>query len=623
MKYLHPFLLTLWGLTCLSGRTDAQFVQQGDKLVGAGAAGNAQQGTNVALSADGNTALIAGYRDQPRFSYIDGAAWVFTRSAGIWSQQGSKLVGAGISGSTWSTYLGYAVSLSSDGNTALLSGYGDSNMVGSAWVFTRTGSLWSQQGPKLVGTGAFGGSTQGYSLALSGDGNTAIVGGPFDHNNVGASWVFTRTDTVWSQQGSKLVGTGTVGNAFQGCSVALSSDGNTAIVGGTLDSNSRGAAWVFTRSAGVWTQQGGKLVGTGASGTGIGQGSSVSLSADGNTAIVGGIGDGNYTGASWVFTRSGVVWRQQGNKLVGTGEVYGTYGGNQGSWVSLSGDGNTALVGGYGDNSSAGAAWVFKRSDSLWTQKGGKLVGTGAVGNAWQGYGLALSSDASTFIMGGDMDNGLKGAAWVFIDASALPIQLSSIKASASSRGCVQLEWTTLSEINNYGFYVQRRTPGESAFSTLPGSFESGHGTTSHPQEYSYSDTSAGAGEWFYRLRQIDLDGAVHYSDALQVDIASDADRRLPGSYSLDQNFPNPFNPATRINYQVPTPSHIVLRVVDILGREVALLVNGLEDPGNKSVQFDASRLASGMYFCRLHATPVGDWRTGDFTQTRKMVLSR
>jgi len=496
-------------------------------------------------------------------------------------------------------------------------------MVGSAWVFTRTGSLWSQQGPKLVGTGAFGGSTQGYSLALSGDGNTAIVGGPFDHNNVGASWVFTRTDTVWSQQGSKLVGAGAVGNAFQGCSVALSSDGNTAIVGGTLDSNSRGAAWVFTRSAGAWTQQGDKLVGTGASGTGIDQGSSVSLSADGNTAIIGGIGDGNYTGALWVFTRSGGVWRQQGNKLVGTGEVYGTYGGNQGSCVSLSGDGNTALVGGYGDNSSAGAAWVFKRNDTVWTQKGGKLVGAGAVGNAWQGYGLALSSDGSTCIIGGNMDNGLRGAAWVFFDPSALPIQLSSLKASAASRGCVQLEWTTLSEINNYGFYVQRRTPGESAFSTLPGSFESGHGTTSHPQEYSYSDTSVGAGEWFYRLRQIDLDGAVHYSDALQVDIAADADRRLPGSYSLDQNFPNPFNPATRINYQVPTPSHIVLRVVDILGREVALLVNGLEDPGNKSVQFDASRLASGMYFCRLHATPVGDWRTGDFTQTRKMVLSR
>jgi hypothetical protein len=85
---LHPLLLTLGALACLPYRTDAQFIQQGDKLVGAGTAGNAQQGTNVSLSADGNTAIIGGYRDQPRFSFIDGAAWIFTRSAGIWSQQG-------------------------------------------------------------------------------------------------------------------------------------------------------------------------------------------------------------------------------------------------------------------------------------------------------------------------------------------------------------------------------------------------------------------------------------------------------------------------------------------------------------------------------------------------------
>jgi hypothetical protein len=621
MKYLHPLLLLFGALACLPDRTNAQFIQQGDKLVGAGAVGNAQQGTNVSLSADGNTAIIGGYRDQPRFSFIDGAAWIFTRSAGIWSQQGSKLVGTGASGSS---YLGYSVSLSLDGNTALLSGHGDSNLVGAAWVFIRTGSVWSQQGPKLVGTGALGGSTQGYCVALSGDGNTAIVGGPFDSANTGAVWVFTRTDTVWSQQGNKLVGTGALGGAFQGASVALSSDGNTAIVGGPLDSmNSRGATWLFTRTAGVWSQQGGKLVGTGGDG-GSRQGSSVSLSADGNTALVGGIGDNNGTGALWVFTRSGVVWRQQGTKLVGTGAVHGTYGSEQGYCVSLSGDGNTALEGAYADNNNAGAAWVFKRNDSLWTQQGDKLVGAGAVGNAWQGYGLALSSDGRTFIMGGNMDNGLRGAAWVFADASPLPIQLSSIKALATPRCCVQIEWTTLSEIHNYGFEVQRRPEGESIFADLAGSFESGRGTTNYPQKYAYADTSVAPGTWFYRVKQIDLDGTVHFTDAVRVEVAAgDADGPVPGSYSVGQNFPNPFNPTTRINYGVPTLSHIVLRVVDILGRDIATLVDGVEGPGNKSVPFDGSRLASGMYFYRLHATAVGDSRAGDFIQTRKMILSK
>jgi hypothetical protein len=169
--------------------------------------------------------------------------------------------------------------------------------------------VWSQQGSKLVGTGAVGFSLQGASVALSADGNTAIVGGYFDGPE-GAAWVFTRSSGVWSQQGGKLVGTGAVGDAFQGDSVALSADGNTAIVGGNVDSSGAGATWVFTRSSGVWSQQGSKLVGTGAVGS-AGQGSSVALSADGNTAIVGGYSDSSYAGAAWVFTRSGTPVREE------------------------------------------------------------------------------------------------------------------------------------------------------------------------------------------------------------------------------------------------------------------------------------------------------------------------
>jgi hypothetical protein len=121
-------------------------------------------------------------------------------------------------------------------------------------------------------------------------------------------------------------------------SVALSADGNTAIVGGPCDGGSSGgcgtnipgvgAAWVYTRSGGVWTQQGPKLVGTGAVGQ-AGQGSGVALSADGNTAIVGGYGDNSNTGAAWVYTRSGGVWTQQGPKLVANDAVGSANGGSQ------------------------------------------------------------------------------------------------------------------------------------------------------------------------------------------------------------------------------------------------------------------------------------------------------
>ena len=155
--------------------------------------------------------------------------------------------------------------------------------------------------------------------------------------------------------GTKLFGAGAVGNAGQGASVALSADGNTALVGGPGDDMSRGAAWVFTRSGSDWSQQAAKLAGTGAVGASE-QGASVGLSADGNTALIGGREDNEGTGAAWLFTRSGSAWTQQGTKLVGTG---GVGQGGQGSGVALSADGNTILSGGYGDNYGRGAAWVF------------------------------------------------------------------------------------------------------------------------------------------------------------------------------------------------------------------------------------------------------------------------
>ena len=360
-------------LICTSQQVSAGFIQQGPKLVGTGVEANtgAGQGTSVALSADGDTAIVGGPFEWTSGT-ATGATWVFTRSGGLWSQQGSKLVGT--AAATANISQGFSVSLSADGNTALVGGSGPNHRYGDTLVFTRSGGVWTQQ-DELYGTGTLGGSSQGYSVALSADGNTAIAGGPGDSVGSGATWVFTRSNGVWTQQGDKLIGTGTARRWPQGYSVALSADGNTAIVGGPDDDNYIGAAWVFTRSGGVWTQQGSKLVGTGAVGAAR-QGSSVALSADGNTAIVSGPWDNGEIGATWVFTRSGGVWTQQGSKLVGTG---GSSTASQGTSVALSADGNTAIVGGDFDNLGSGATWVFTRSGGVWTQQGSKLVGTDRV----------------------------------------------------------------------------------------------------------------------------------------------------------------------------------------------------------------------------------------------------
>jgi FG-GAP repeat/FG-GAP-like repeat len=181
-------------------------------------------------------------------------------------------------------------------------GLNDNNGVGAAWVFTRSNGVWTQQA-KLVGNDAVGNTHQGISVALSGDGNTAIVGGPQDNNGAGAVWVFTRSGGQWTQQGSKLVGSDAVGKAGQGSSVALSGDGNLVIVDGPGDNdgtaNEVGAAWLFARSDGTWSQLQ-KLANNGEAGFAQAFfGASVALSADGRTAMVGVPGVVN--GGSFVF----------------------------------------------------------------------------------------------------------------------------------------------------------------------------------------------------------------------------------------------------------------------------------------------------------------------------------
>lgn len=196
-----------------------------------------------------------------------------------------------------------------------------------------------------------------------------------------------------------------------------------------------------------------------------------------------------------------------------------------------------------------------------------------------------------------------------------LPITLSSFTGQVlPNSGGVRLNWTTLTEINNYGFYVQRRREIDSLFVDVPNSFIPGHGTTIEPHHYSYTDTTATRALWSYRLKQIDLDGTVHYSAAITVDLTTAVEEPpLPTVFSLHQNYPNPFNPSTTIRYDLPVAAHVTLKLYDIVGREAQVLVDGIQEPGYKSVQFDARSLASGVYLYRLQA--------GTFVEIRKMVV--
>jgi len=321
-------------------------------------------------------------------------------------QQETELKGGGESGEG---QFGFSVALSGDGNTALIGAPDDNGEVGAAWVFTRSGSTWTQQGSKLKGSGEVGKSQFGFGVALSGDGETALIGGPADHGGIGAVWAFAHSGSKWSHQGGKLVGAGDIDLASFGYSTALSSNGDTALIGAPQsEERCLGGAWTFVRSGTTWTQQA-NLVGQRpvcpSPDSRDDYGASVALSADGDTALVGlpPAGPINDTGAA-VFTRIGATWTPQAN-LNGLG----------GSAVALSSAGDLALLAGWAPFAGAfpGTAEVFTRAGSAWSRQEEQLTASGEVEFGEYGQGAALSSSGETALVGGPRESA-GGGAWVF-----------------------------------------------------------------------------------------------------------------------------------------------------------------------------------------------------------------
>jgi hypothetical protein len=427
-------------LIALPAAADASgtFVQQGSKILAGEPSGSqngggtsADFGDDIALSADGDTAIVGSAHQGG-----SGAARIFTRSGSTWSEQQMLTVAA----RPFATF-GTSAAISADGNTAVVGepglGNGPEEAAGAAWVFTRSGSAWTQQQKLTGGEEESGGALFGSSVALSPDGETIAVGGPLDNEFTGAVWIFKRSGSEWSQQGEKLTGgeelpSATneygqkIGGSF-GDSVALSENGDTALIGGASDHEGRGAAWVFTRSGSAWSQQGSKLTPSDESGAGgfgaCERSTCVSLSGDGDTALIGASKDDEEAGAAWVFTRSESTWTQQGSKLTPSDASGKALVGN----VALSGDGDTALIAGPGDEGGTGAAWRFTRSGTAWTQQGSKFTGSGQESSgpfsgergASFGAGLALSADGTTALFGGPADNDEHGAIWPFAFESA------------------------------------------------------------------------------------------------------------------------------------------------------------------------------------------------------------
>ena len=441
-------------------------------------------GSSVSLSSDGNTLAVGARFEESNATGIGGdegnnsvpfagAVYVFSRSGTTWTQQAYVKA----SNTDADDQFGYSVSLSSDGNTLAvgainegsnatgIGGNEDNNSTtvgasypkqsgaGAVYVFSRSDTTWTQQAyVKASNTDAK--DYFGHSVSLSSDGNTLAVGALQESSNAtgiidadednnstskaGAVYVFSRSDTIWTQQ-AYVKASNTGAYDYFGRSVSLSSDGNTLAVGAIgEDSNARGiidadednnstskagAVYVFSRSGTTWTQQ--AYVKASDTEAGDEFGYSVSLSSDGNTLAVGARHSySSSTGALYVFSRSGTTWTQQAYVKASNTEANDDFGYS----VSLSSDGNTLAVGaqressnatGIGgdedDNSApfAGAVYVFSRSGTTWTQQA-YVKSSNTERLNYFGASVSLSSDGNTLAVGAYNEDSAAGAVYLY-----------------------------------------------------------------------------------------------------------------------------------------------------------------------------------------------------------------
>ena len=407
-------------------RSGGAWSQQAD-LTAADSSPGGIFGSSVAIS--GSTAVIGA----PLNTSATGAAYVFARSGGAWSQQAELTAADGSAGDVFGS--GVAIS----GSTAVVGASGKNTDAGAAYAFVRSGTAWSQQAELTADDGAEF-DQFGESVAVSG--STAAVGANFKDSGTGTVYVFARSGTAWFQQAELTAADGVSGDDF-GASVAVSGprvvagayaensyagsayafglpsqqaeltaadgvsgdeagdsvavSGSTAVVGAP----GKNSAYVFVRSGGAWSQQAELTTPDGMPGDEFG----ASVAVSSSTVVVGALGTNLFTGVTYVFVRSGTAWPLQAELTAPDGSSGDEFG------VSVAISGSTALVGAWGKSSSSGAAYVFVRSGTTWSQQAELTAIDGSSGD---NFGVSVAISGSIAVVGADGRNSGTGAAYVF-----------------------------------------------------------------------------------------------------------------------------------------------------------------------------------------------------------------
>ncbi len=583
-----------------------------------------------AVAIDGDYAIVGSpSKDSSGIGNDVGKAYIYVRSGSAWNIQDSLIASDAAAGASF----GYSVDI--DGDYAIVGApFWDSTgvitNVGKAFIYIRTGSTWNEQSvlkPSYRGTDA----VFGFSVAING--LYAVVGAKKDDEiafRAGAAYVFFRQGSIWSEQ-EKLLGSEHEQNDRFGNSVSIS--GNTILVGVWYDDGEEpdfqgggfnpdrrnsGAAYVFTRTGTVWSEQ---YILRPPNPVEVGW-FGYSVSIDGDYAIIGTPASGTVppsTGSAYIFHRNGTSWNLQE-------EIFASDGGNSddfGYSVSISGD--FVLVGAmrwdYAPPSTpqSGAAYSYLRSGSQWNEKA-IIVATDFTAGDEFGTSVAINGNYSIIGSPKKDSTGIGvdiGGAYIYhsIDDLALPVTLISFESIAYNNS-ILLKWITASEIENQGFILKRSTNNNNSItiaSYLNDPSLVGAGNSSSQNEYSFVDISIDQEKsYIYNLFSVSLNGEIKDIGQVQLSLS---EKYYPDNFVLYSNYPNPFNPVT--NFRVFVPKNIndlndfKLAIYNSIGQKIKSIYTGNISEGFHVFQWNGisnngSRVPSGIYYAVLNYENIG-----------------